>query len=277
MSLTPQLCSVHTHSAFCDGKDTLEAMAAAAYAAGVRYYGVSSHVHTPIPADEGAVLPADMTAYRAEVLRLREAYAGRMEILLGIEWDSQSDVSPAGFDYWIGSVHYQRGPDGTYYAADWGAEHFAACRDELFGGDALGVAEGYFRDVARVAEKAPTILGHIDLITKLNAGNRFFDEEAPRYKAAALEALHAANPAQTLLEINTGGVSRGYRTTPYPALFLLREWRDMGGRIILTADTHSASTVVFGYDQAAALAQAAGFDRAVLLTRSGPLECPLEL
>ena len=182
--------------------------------------------------------------------------------------------SPEGFDYWIGRVHYQAG-NGRFYAADWGEEHFTACRDELFGGDALAVAEGYFREVCRVAEKKPPILGHLDLITKLNGGSRFFDEDSPRYKAAALEALHAADPAATLLEINTGGVSRGYRTAPYPALFLLREWRRMGGRIILTSDAHSADTVVYGYGQSAALAKAAGFAKSVLLTLGGPVECTL--
>ena len=221
MSLTPAACSVHTHAVFCDGKNTLAEMAAAAYAAGVRYYGVSCHAHTPIPADEGAVLPRDMGAYRRAVLDLRAEYASRMEVLLGLEWDSQSDVEPVDFDYWIGSVHYQKGGNGRFYAADWGEKQFIACRDELFGGDALAVAEGYFREVCRVAAKKPPILGHLDLITKLNAGNRFFDEAAPRYKAAALAALHAVDPAATLLEINTGGVSRGYRTEPYPALFLL--------------------------------------------------------
>lgn len=275
MSLTPFACSVHTHSTLCDGKSSPEEMAAAAYAAGVRYFGASGHSHTPIPQDEGFVLPADMTAYREAVLRLREEYAGRMEVLLGVEWDSQSDVAPEGFDYWIGSVHYQRGANGGYYAADWGDEQFTACRDELFGGDALAVAEGYFAEVARVAAKRPTILGHIDLITKLNAGNKFFDEDALRYRRAALDALHTADPQATLLEINTGAVSRGYRTAPYPALFLLREWRAMGGRVILTSDSHSADTVVYGYAQSAALARAAGFERSTLLTAAGAVECPL--
>ena len=275
MSLTYRCCSVHTHSALCDGSDAPAAMAAAAYERGVRYFGLSCHSHTPIPADEAAVLPADTTEYRAAALALRAEYAGRMEVLLGIEWDSQSDISPEGFDYWIGSVHYQRGDNGTFYAADWGEEHFAACRDELFGGDALGVAEGYFGEVRRVAAKKPTNLGHIDLITKLNAGNRFFDEDAPRYRAAALEALHAADAAATLLEINTGGVSRGYRTAPYPALFLLKEWRAMGGRVILTSDAHRAENVLFGYEQAAELARAAGFRESAVLTAAGALDCPL--
>ncbi|WP_455580530.1 PHP domain-containing protein [Dysosmobacter sp.] len=275
MSLTPAACSVHNHTLLCDGKDSLGAMAAAASAQNIQYFGISCHSHTPIPSDEGMVLPADMTAYRQAVLALRRQYAGRMEVLLGLEWDSQSDVSPEGFDYWIGSVHYQRGENGIYYAADWGPEHFAACRDELWGGDALAVAEGYFREAARVAAMRPTILGHLDLITKLNAGNRFFDEASPRYRAAALEALHAADPDATLLEINTGGVARGYRAAPYPALFLLREWRSMGGRIILTSDAHSKDCLLYGYRQAAEIARAAGFTQSALLTRTGPAMCPL--
>ena len=57
----------------------------------------------------------------------------------------------------------------------------------------------------------------------------------------------------------------------YPALFLLREWRAMGGRIILTADAHRASAVVWAYDQAAELARTAGFREHTLLTCRGPV------
>ena len=35
--MTPFLCSVHTHSTLCDGKASPDEMAAAAYAAGVKY------------------------------------------------------------------------------------------------------------------------------------------------------------------------------------------------------------------------------------------------
>ena len=79
------ICSVHTHSTLCDGKDTLVEMARAAFEAGAVSFGASGHSHTPMPWDAGCVLPTDMTAYREEVLRLREAYGGRMDVLLGIE------------------------------------------------------------------------------------------------------------------------------------------------------------------------------------------------
>jgi len=268
-------CSVHTHSTLCDGKDTLESMAQAAFEAGAVSFGASGHSYTEVPWDQGYTLPEDLTAYRAEVLRLREEYGGRMEVLLGIEQDSLSPQPvPEWTDYWIGSVHNLRRP-GSYASIDCSPEKLAEDCRTLFGGDFLSMAEAYFADAAEMAARKPTILGHIDLITKFNEDGGFFDEADPRYRAAALAALHAADPGQTLLEINTGAMSRGYRTTPYPALFLLREWRAMGGRIILTADAHSASAIVYGYDRAAELAKAAGFDRSVLLTLGGAVECPL--
>ena len=80
-----KFCSVHTHSILCDGKNTIAEMAQAAFAAGAVSFGASGHSHTQISWDEGCVLPADPAEYRAEVLRLREEYRGRMDVLLGIE------------------------------------------------------------------------------------------------------------------------------------------------------------------------------------------------
>ena len=273
---TPALCSVHTHSTLCDGAGTPEEMTAAAYGLGVRTFGFSGHSHTPCPSDEGCVLPADMTRYRETVLRLRREYEGRMEILLGLEWDKCSDVAPSGFDYWIGSVHTLRDPEtGKYYPVDWKPESLAECCVEMFHGNFPALVGQYYADVAAVAAKKPTILGHIDLITKLNGDGALIDEEDRRYRWTALEALHAADAGATLLEINTGAMSRGYRKEPYPALFLLAEWKRMGGRIILTSDSHSADTVLYGYGAAEELARAAGFAEAMLLTAHGPVSCPL--
>lgn len=272
---TPLVCSVHTHTSLCDGKATMENMAAAAYAAGVQYYGVSSHSHTPIKQDVGYVLPKDMTFYREAALRLREQYLGKMEVLLGLEWDSCADVSTKGFDYWIGSVHYLHPQNGAYYAVDMDVRTFARCRDEAFGGDVMRMARAYFEEVSRVAALHPTILGHMDLITKFNAQNRFFDEDLQGYRAAALDALHTIDPYKTVVEINTGAMARGYRDVPYPALFLLKEWRSMGGRVIVTADAHTADGILYGYDTAVSFAKEAGFSESVILARQGFIECSL--
>ena len=114
-----------------------------------------------------------------KVLALREQYVGRMEVLLGLEWDRYSDMDRSGFDYWIGSVHYQRAPDGAYYTTDWDDEKFLVCLNEGCGGNVMEVVARYYAEAARVAAKKPTILGHFDGITKLNKGNQYFDEESP--------------------------------------------------------------------------------------------------
>ena len=165
-----RFCTVHTHSLLCDGKDTLEEMARAAFDAGAVSFGASGHSYTPIPWDAGNVLPETAEEYRAEVLRLRKAYEGRMEVLLGIEQDSQSlQPVPDWAEYWIGSVHNLRDPrTGKWYCVDWDPERLEICRREMFGGDGLAMARGYYADVAAMAQRRPTILGHLDLIVKLN-------------------------------------------------------------------------------------------------------------
>ena len=271
MNLTPECCSVHTHSVLCDGKGTLAEMAAAAYAAGVRFYGASGHSHTEIPHDAGNVLPTDPAEYREQVLRLREEYAGRMEVLLGIEQDSRSaQPVPDWADYWIGSVHNLYDPKtGKYHGIDWDRERLTACRDQMFGGDMLALTEGYYRDVAAMADRRPAILGHIDLVTKLNRGNALFDEDDPRCRTAALEALHHTDPDATLLEVNTGGVYRGYRKDFYPGPWLLGEWQKMGGKVIITSDSHDIASLTYGFDEAAAAIKAAGFTSVEVLTGHG--------
>lgn len=274
-NLTPFLCSIHTHTAFCDGKNTMEEMAEAAYKAGVRYYGVSGHSHTPVPQDKDFVLPYDMTDYRKKAMELREQYLGKMEVLLGLEWDICSDAVHDGFDYWIGSVHYLQPENDRYYPVDLSEDTFEKCEDEGFNGNIKDMVQMYFKQVSRMAALNPPVLGHMDLITKFNERNRFFDENAEWYRETALQALHTVSPLKTVLEINTGAMARGYRKTPYPALFLLKEWHDMGGRIIVTADAHTAEGIVYGYNQAVSLAKEAGFKQAVVLTGKGFVECSL--
>lgn len=269
--MTALECTVHCHTGLCDGNNTPAEMAKAAFEHGVKVLGFSGHSHTPH--DEGYCMSVENTArYRAEIKALRQEYAGRMTILCGLEWDQWSDESLSEWDYTIGSVHYVTGPrTGTRYTIDYREEDLRAALAE-FDGDGDAMSEAYFAAVAQVATKGPTILGHFDLMKKLNGKGRFFDENSPRWRAAALGALEAAYGRVGALEINTGGVARGYRTDFYPALYLLERWRQLGGKVILTADAHSTENLLFGFEQAAEYAKQAGFDRVCVLNSRGKLE-----
>ena len=151
--------SVHVHSKLCDGKNTLEEMAVTAWKAGLQTLGFSGHSHTPCDL-EYCMTQSRTSLYKATIAKLKERYAGKMDILCGLEWDLFSDDDPYAYDYFIGSAHYVKGPKtGKYYEIDWREEDLRACIDDDFDGDGLAVAEAYFANVAKVAEKKPTILG----------------------------------------------------------------------------------------------------------------------
>ena len=268
--------NLHTHTSFSDGKHTPEEMVLGAIRAGCVSLGFSDHSPMPPAADpDGWSMKAEMLpAYRAEILRLRETCAGKPEIFLGLEQDVDSSPPEGAWDYLIGSVHGVWA-GGCYLPVDESADAFDRAVREHFGGDCLAFARAYYRREAEAAgQTGCDVAGHFDLITKFNEGGRRFDESDPRYRAAALEALEALMERDVIFEINTGAMSRGCRTAPYPAPFLLKAIRQKGGRICITGDSHSADAVAHAFPQAAALAEACGFREAWVLTKNGfrPLE-----
>ena len=270
-----RLSCVHTHSNLCDGKNSLQEMALAAWKAGLTTLGFSGHAHTPCDL-EYCMSPGRTSQYKAEISRLKAQYAGKLDILCGLEWDQFSDTDPTTFDYWIGSVHYIHGPKtGRYYEADWREQDIRDCMNDDFDGDGLAMAEHYFAQVAEVAAKHPTFLGHFDLIKKINAGGKFFDEESPRYRQAALAALEKAFEGCQVLEINTGAVNRGYREDFFPASFLLEKWHALGGKVVITSDAHRAQNLTANFEKAAQAAREAGFTEVQVLTANGFESCAI--
>ena len=71
--------------------------------------------------------------------------------------------------------------------------------------------------------------------------------------------------AGKIFEINTGAISRGHRTTPYPDKVLLGALREMGGKITISADAHHVSGVACAFDRAQALARSCGYTSAMVL------------
>ncbi len=290
-NLTPMHASVHCHSTYCDGKNTLAEMAQAAADCGITTLGFSGHSLTFEDTPYGMSAP-EFAGYTADIAALKTQWAGKLDVLYGLEWDYYSAAlhdatETAGdpnlvhapniaLDYWVGSVHCLRHPrTGVYYTIDWHTEMLQRCMDEGFGGDGLAMAEAYFATVGKMASHRPTILGHFDLIKKLNKDGAFFNEDHPRYLAAALSALSAAKQYGCVLEINTGGVARGYRTDFYPSDRMLAAWCKMGGRVTITADAHSTDSLQFVYAEAVAAAKRAGFASVAVLTKDGFVNCAI--
>lgn len=263
--------NLHTHTVFGDGKHTPEEMVLGAIQAGCRSLGFSEHSPLPASADpDGWSMDREQEAeYRREILRLREACQDRLEIFLGMELDMDSPAPEQPYDYLIGSVH-GIWKDGRYLSIDESAGALARSVREHFDGDYYAFAAACFQREAEFASQCSyQIVGHFDLVTKFNEGGHLFDENNPRYVNAALEALEVVMKRDVIFEINTGAISRGHRTAPYPAPFLLRSICERGGRICITSDAHSVDAIVCSFPQAAALAEICGFREAWILGKGG--------
>ena len=120
--------------------------------------------------------------------------------------------------------------------------------EKLYGGDIYAFAEDYFRLVGDLWERTRCrIIGHFDLLTKFNEDGTLLDETHPRYLRAAGEALDRLLEAPVLFEINTGAISRGYRTEPYPAKDIRNYIRKHGGMMILSSDSHQKDTIAYRF------------------------------
>lgn len=270
------LQNLHTHTTFCDGKSSAEEMVKAAIEFGMDSLGFSGHSPYPAPFQESWVMVAeDVPHYREEILHLREKYAGQIEIFLGLEQDILSPLPKEPFDYLIGSVHGLV-ENGQLISVDESEAAFCRAVEEHFGGDPLSFAEQYYRMVSQVPDRTGCqIVGHFDLICKFNEGNRLFDTSHPRYRVAAMDALDVLKQRDVILEINTGAMSRGYRTAPYPAPELLRAMRERNIPICITSDAHNAKNLLHAFDAAAELARSCGYRETMVLTQQGFAARPL--
>lgn len=266
------LQNLHVHSTFCDGNDTPEEIVETAIEKGFASIGFSSHSYmhySPFCQKYPCIRDEVKPLYIAEICRLKEKYAARIEIFCGLEMDMYSEVDLTGYDYLIGSVHYLD-IHGEKVGFDSTAEQVKAVIDTYFGGDGLAYAKAYYQTIAKLPRHGDfDIIGHFDLITKHSEKVAFFDENDPRYKRYAVDALEALKGKIPLFEVNTGAVSRGYRTTPYPNPFLLKELKRLGFGAIITSDCHHKDALDCRYEQAADLLKSCGFTEQYIFTKDG--------
>lgn len=247
----------HNHTTYCDGKNTPEEMILEAINLGMPSIGFSGHVYTFF--DESYCMSKEATRlYQEELALLKKRYADQINVLIGIEQDMYSTEPTNAYDYVIGAKHYLY-KDGIYLDVDDCPEVITRDCQSFFGGDFYAYAEAYYQQASQIIEKTNcTFIAHFDLVSKFNEGNVLFDETSPRYQNAALMAIDTLCQQGAVFEINTGAMIRGYRTTPYPAAFILDRIAHHGNSVILSTDSHSKDTLQFGLKEAEEIARRHG-------------------
>ena len=242
----------HTHTVFSDGANTPEEMVLAAIDLGLESIGFSDHSMSYFHPN-WSIADEKFALYMQTVGELKEKYKDRIRVYCGLEQDYMSPPPMAGLDYLIGSVHWLQVGE-KHLQLDHSRKVLIDGINELYGGDPDALAEAYYDLVGRFAENpAITFIGHFDLITKFDQTDPLF-LPTERYTAAWQNAAKKLIAAGKIFEMNTGAISRGYRTEPYPSPEILRFWGENGAKVIINSDSHHVSTLTTAFDRAEALA-----------------------
>ncbi|MFA6962177.1 MAG: histidinol-phosphatase [Opitutaceae bacterium] len=245
----PILYESHCHTPLCNhATGEPEEYAAMAELRGLK--GIIFTCHCPLPdgfAKEVRMAPEQFDDYVAMVARAREAFAGRVDVRLGLESDFYPGVEPwleklharVPLNHVLGSVHYQmRDYRALYYHGD-----LAAYQEVYYEHLALSAESGLFDTLA-----------HPDLI-KNEAPDRWDFEKVRPLVVRALDRIAATGVA---MELNTSGAFKALpEMNPSPAQLVLM--RERGIPVVIGADAHVPRRVADGYPDALRLLQQAGY------------------
>lgn len=258
--------NLHTHTSFCDGKNTVEEMINSAINKGMASIGFSGHALTPH--DTSYCMSAENTLkYAEEIIIAKDKYADKIKVYLGLEQDYFSSEPTIDTDYIIGSVHYVL-KNGEYIPVDESKEILLSAVGRLYNGDVYSFLADYYKLEENVHHKTGCdIVGHIDLPEKFNSDGSLFDRKNPRYISAYKKAVDKLISQGMIFEINSGAISRGYTALPYPHTDILKYIAENNGKITISSDSHDISTIDFWFDKMCSLAKDCGFKEILMFDR----------
>lgn len=258
------LTNYHSHCTFCDGRADAEAFIQEAIRQGFSSYGVSSHAPLPF-STHWSMEMADMPAYLERMQALKQQYANRIEVYVGLEIDYLTETHHPGIaffrelplDYRIGSVHLLEDPTGALADLDVSSEKFRQKIADRFENDLQGVVCGYFDKLMRMAQTGGIdIVGHADKIS-MNAS--FCDPhiiEQAWYKDKIRAWFSLVAEKGLMMEVNTKAfVEKGFFFPNREHFTLLKE---LGIPLMVNSDAHYPEKINDGRMQALCALKEAG-------------------
>ena len=249
----------HTHSAYSGhGSGSVADMVRRAEDLGLSTFAQTEHLVLPDGMDplfETSMSSQTMKRYVDELHEQRErlAHAGSgMQLLCGIEADwlpgrtAELERLCAPFDYVLGSVHFidNRPIDDSRDLSVW----------DDSGID--GLWRAYFESWLDMAAHPGPIMcfAHPDLPKKYG-WHPSFDAREYNYEMA-----QAVARSGRMVEVNTAGLRKDAHEM-YPALEMLRSFRDAGVECTIGSDAHAPKDVAANFDDAVGLMRQAGYGK----------------
>ncbi|RIK48929.1 MAG: histidinol-phosphatase [Chloroflexi bacterium] len=265
-AVVPVLYESHMHTPLCKhAQGEPEEYAAVAAQRGLA--GLIVTCHNP-PIDEWSpgvrMADAEFDGYVQMVERAQQAWAGRVDVRLGLECDYvpgmerglAEQLGRAEFHHVLGSVHPQ----------------IAQYKERYFTGDVVAFQRTYFEHLALAAETGLfDTLAHPDLVK-----NEFPQAWEPARLADTLAAsLDRIAAAGTAMELNTSGLQKKLPEMN-PGHTILAGMQARGIPVVLGADAHTPQRVAADYTPALRLLQSVGYTHVSLFLNRQRQEIAIE-
>ncbi len=214
----------------------------------------------------------DLEHYDREMAAARAAEPG-VHLRQGVEITFQAGLSAQigawlaarPWDYVVASVHLVDYRDGWAIISE-----RPAVEAYFRGHDVRQAYLPYFEELLRAVHSGlGDVLGHLDLVKR--HGTEVYGAFEPAVFEEEIRAvLQALIERGMALEVNSSGI-RQAPSEPYPALPILRWYREMGGERITTgSDAHHVRHLASGLAEVEAMAREVGFRALVTFDRRRP-------
>lgn len=274
----------HTHTIFCDGKNTVEEMVLSAIEKNFDILGFSGHSMYP-HASDWHIAPREHENYVKEVRAIQKKYADKIKIYCGFEADyipsfsmpCKKQFESFNIDYLIGATHYLVNEKG-FMTVDDSASNVNKGVDLLFNGNGKLLACEYFKAEREMLSKGDfTILAHADLIRKRNESLHLFKEDDEWYKKEVKATVNEIAKSNVIVEINTGAISRGAMNDVYPSKYFLELLHEKNVPITLSSDSHSCDSLDTAFERALSIAWNTGYREIMIYDCGKTLPQPIKL
>lgn len=264
-----QLSNYHSHCTFCDGRSTPEDFVKFAISHGFRAYGFSSH--SPLPFETfWNMSKDDMPEYLAEINRLKEKYAGQLEIYTSLEIDYLDETynpSIAYFqelplDYRIGSIHFlplsEHLSEDNMVCIDGAFADYKDSVDRYFEGKISKLVTRYFDSTLKMIEAGGIdIVGHMDKIYMNGHKCEGFSFDADWYQKPFKAVLDLIAQKGLMVEVNTKNLTKKQQI--FPRKEYLGLLKDMNIPVMVNSDCHYPDLVNDGRTEAFEILKEIGF------------------
>ena len=264
-----QLSNYHSHCTFCDGRSTPEDFVKFAISHGFRAYGFSSH--SPLPFETfWNMSKDDKPEYLEEINRLKEKYAGQLEIYTSLEIDYLDETynpSIAYFqelplDYRIGSIHFlplsEHLSEDNMVCIDGAFADYKDSVDRYFEGKISKLVTRYFDSTLQMIEAGGIdIVGHMDKIYMNGHKCEGFSFDADWYQKPFKAVLDLIAQKGLMVEVNTKNLIKKQQI--FPRKEYLGLLKDMNIPVMVNSDCHYPDLVNDGRSEAFEILKEIGF------------------